>query len=122
MTYGRFAQWFALPDVTLEANGGRLSGSLGGYYGDAGAIVYPWSDLALNLGLDYAKGSSGQPELSDAAFSAEFMPVRDIPASLALGYTRAEYHDLEGDIRQSVNVFTVALKVYLGGAGADGSL
>lgn len=60
--------------------------------------------------------------MADAAFTAEYMPIPDLPFTLSLGYSRAEFHNLSGDRTRAANVFTAALKFYLGGSGAAGSL
>jgi hypothetical protein len=118
-TYGWFGQFFALPDLTLELKGGRVEDRLEGWYGDAGAIFYPYPTIGLNLTLDYADAQHVRREMKDASFVAEYLPVREVPVSLYIGYDYAEYSQISP---HHVNIFLVGVKAYLGGGGREGTL
>jgi hypothetical protein len=118
-TFGWFGQFFALPDLTLEAKGGYIQGHDEGWYGDVGAAYYLMPDVALEPALDYGKFEHMGHQLRDVSLSLEYMPAREIPVSMSLGYDYADYSQFHP---QRVNIFLVGLKVYLGGAGRSGSL
>lgn len=125
-SFGLFGEFFVLSNLTLRAKGGTLQGNYNGWYGDSGLVFYPYSDLALGFTGDYAHIAHGGPQLTDGAFTAEYLPVRDVPVSLAFGYTYARYRHLAppppGGLNESLNVFSVALKFYFGGGGRRASL
>jgi hypothetical protein len=125
-TGGFFGEFFALSDLTLRAKGGGIHGDFDGWYGDSGVVFYPYSDLALSFTGDYARIAHSGPQLTDGAFSVEYLPVRDVPVSLAFGYTYARYRHLApppaGGLNENVDVFSVALKVYFGGGSRRASL
>jgi len=78
--YGGFGQWFLFSNATLQAKGGLLAGRYRGYYGDMGAVVYPYSFLALELSGDYARDDRSSTLLKAIGLNAEFLPVRELPA------------------------------------------
>jgi hypothetical protein len=118
-SYGAFGQFFALPDLTLEIKGGRVEDGFEGWYGDAGAVFYPYPDFALDLTLDYADTLHIHREVKDIAFQFEYLPVREMPVSMYIGYDYANYSNITP---HGVSVFLVGLKAYLGGGGREGTL
>jgi hypothetical protein len=118
---GFFGEFYALSDLTLRAKGGRLQGGADGWYGDTGLAFYPAEQLAISITGDYARLKNNGPEVTDAAFGIEYLPVRDVPVSLSLGYTYARYEHT-GALGGDTNIFSVALKAYLGGGGRNGGL
>jgi hypothetical protein len=112
--YGGFGQWFLFSNATLQAKGGYLAGRYRGYYGDLGAVVYPYSFLALELTGDYAKDNRADTNLKDIELNAEFLPVRDIPVTMSIGYTRSEYNNLPNIATPDFDTYLVSIKVYFG--------
>jgi len=119
MNYGGFGQWFLFSNVTLQLKGGWLAGRYQGQYGDLGAIIYPYSFLALELSADYAKDTRFGPDLRDLALNAEFLPVRNVPVTFALGYSRAQYRHLINSGTPDDDIFSISVKFYFGGGAND---
>ena len=119
---GFFGEFYALSDLTLRAKGGRLQGDVDGWYGDSGLVFYPLDAVAISITGDYARLQHNGPQLTDGAFSIEYLPVRDVPISLSLGYTYARYQRLAGSFGGDANIFMVSLKAYFGGGGRNGGL
>jgi hypothetical protein len=121
-----FGQFYVLPNLTLGAKGGHIGGDFSGWFGDSRLVFYPFDDVALTLAGDYARIQHAGPQMEDAAFTAEYLPVRDVPVTLAFGYTYARYTHLApppaGGLDENLNVFSVALKFYFGGGGRRASL
>ena len=116
---GWFGQFFALPQLTLEAKGGRFEREDEGWYGDAGAIFYPYPNLGLNLVLEYDQDLHTHRQERALTFDAEFLPIRQLPVSMYVGY---DYEDYSQFSPQQVSVFLVGVKAYLGGGGRQGTL
>jgi hypothetical protein len=119
---GFFGEFFALSDLTLRAKGGRLQGDADGWYGDSGLVFYPLDAIAISLTGDYARLQHGGPQVTDGGLSIEYLPVRDVPVSLSLGYTYARYEHMTGGFAGDSNIFSIALKAYFGGGGRNGAL
>jgi hypothetical protein len=119
---GFFGEFYALSDLTLRAKGGRLQGDANAWYGDSGLVFYPLDQIAMSFTGDYARFQHNGPQLTDGAFSIEYLPVRDVPVSLSLGYTYARYQHLAGGFGGDANIFMLSLKVYFGGGGRNGGL
>jgi len=117
--FGWFGQWFVLHDLTLQFKGGIAEGHMEGEYGDGGVVYYPYQDIALNLTADYAQASHIHEQVRDAIFTVEYLPVRDVPVSLYVGYDYSMVSELP---HQQVSVLVVGLKAYLGGGGRNGTL
>ncbi|HTT83738.1 MAG TPA: hypothetical protein VMF67_09665 [Rhizomicrobium sp.] len=124
--FGAFGQWYAAPVATLEFKAGWLSQHYEGPYAGVAAVAYPLDSLAVTLDADYAKANHLQPELKDIGLSGEWMPLTEIPVSIAIGYSRAEIDRLpvppDPDSNRSIDIWTVSLKVYLGNGGAENTL
>ncbi len=116
--YGLFGQFFALPDLTVETRGGLLEGHDKGWYGGGGVVFYPLADVALSASGDYADVSTFKRSFADGTFMVEYLPIHEVPVSLTLGYTYADYSQLA----HRPNVFLLGLKIYLGGGGQGGTL
>ncbi len=126
LSYDAFGQWFVLPEATLQIKGGWMSSHYDGPFGSAGVVVYPINQIALDLTADYAKANHLGPEMKDIGLSAEFLPIVEIPVSLAISYTRARIDRLPFDPRfntdRNSDIFGVALKIYFGGGGESNTL
>jgi hypothetical protein len=119
-TFSWFGQWFTEPNLTLEIKGGGFEGHFAGLYGSAGAVFYPYHDIALSLTADYAKSDDHiREQVRDAAFTAEYLPVHDIPVSIYVGYDCSLLSQLQ---HEQVSAVLVGLNVYLGGGGRNGTL
>jgi hypothetical protein len=122
LSAGLFGEFYMLSDVTLRAKGGRLQGDGDGWYGDSGVVFYPLDQIALSITGDYARLEHNGPQLTDGAFAIEYLPVRDVPVSLSLGYTYAHTQRLMGNFGGDANVFSIKLRAYFGGGGRNGGL
>jgi hypothetical protein len=118
LSYGLFGESYLLRQLTLRLKGGHVSNNLEANYADAGMVGYPIDDIALSLDVDYAKLQHGDNQLRDATLAAEYLPVRQVPISIKIGYGYADLSQL----KQNLNILSVGLKVYFGGEGHDGSL
>lgn len=116
--YGIFGEFFMLSDLTLRSRGGRIAGDQSGYYASVGTAWYPISDIAVNLTGDYIKLDKPAPTVEDVGIAAEYMPVRDVPVTLSIGYTYAHFSQLGNH----QDVLSAGLKWYFGGDPRSGSL
>ena len=116
--YGAFGEYYPFRELTLRAKGGRVDGDISGYYADAGLVVYPLNSIAISLDADYVKLDKPQPTVRDLSLAAEYMPVRDIPFTVSIGYTYAMPSDLHGHL----DVLSAGIKWYFGGDGRSGTL
>jgi hypothetical protein len=119
---GFFGEFYVTPTLTLRAKGGRFQGDLDGWYGDSGLVFYPLDQIAISLTGDYARLQNGGAKDTDVQIGIEYLPVRDVPVSLALGYTFANYQHVSGGFAGDVNIFSISLKAYFGGGGRNGGL
>jgi hypothetical protein len=120
---GFFGEFYALSDLTLRAKGGKVEGDLEGWYGDTGLVFYPVDQIAISLTGDYARFQHDGPRVTDGQISIEYLPVRDVPVSLSLGYTYARYqHTTTLPFGGDNNIFSITLKAYFGGGGRNGGL
>jgi hypothetical protein len=122
LTGGLFGEFYATSDLTLRAKGGRLQGDGDGWYGDSGLVFYPLNEIAIGITGDYARLEHNGPQLTDGTFSIEYLPVRDVPISLLLGYTYAHTEHLAGNFGGDANIFSIKLRAYFGGGGRNGGL
>ncbi|HEY4115968.1 MAG TPA: hypothetical protein VGM17_18065 [Rhizomicrobium sp.] len=118
VTFGGFGEGYVMQSLTLRMKGGLVRGHTDAYYADAGFVAYPFKSIALSADVNYAKIHNGGPTLRDGKFMAEFLPVSDIPVSLTLGYD----YEKVSQISDHIDILSVGLKIYFGGAGRDGSL
>jgi hypothetical protein len=116
--YGMFGEFYAIPQFTLRAKGGRVDGDMTGYYSSAGFVVYPLNSIAISLNADYLKLDKPDPTTRDLTLKAEYMPVRDIPFTVSIGYTYTMASQYSGNL----NVLFAGLKWYFGGDGRTGSI
>ncbi|HTQ14952.1 MAG TPA: hypothetical protein VMH86_13840 [Rhizomicrobium sp.] len=117
---GFFGEFYMLSDLTLRAKGGRVQGDQDGWYGDTGLVLYPLNQIAISLTGDYARFQHSGPRVTDGNLAIEYLPVRDVPVSLTIGYTYARFQDLTGGKSGNANIFSVALKAYFGGVRNGG--
>ena len=117
---GFFGEFYIFPHLTLRAKGGRVQGDSDGWYGDTGLVYYPLDQVAISVTGDYARFQHDGPRVTDGQFSIEYLPVRDVPVSLTLGYTYARYQNLTGGLGGDTNIFSIALKAYFGGVRSGG--
>jgi hypothetical protein len=115
---GLFGEYFVLPNLTLRGKGGWIAGDMRGYYLDGALVYYPFRQIALSVGPDYA-GLTHDTHEEDIAANFEYMPVPSVPVSMRLGYTYARYHGLAGALKEHDNIFGLTLKAYLGGRGTS---
>ena len=118
IAYGGFGEAYLFGAFTLRAKGGAISNDLSGYYAAGGAAAYPVKNIAVNLEFDYAKLEHNGPDLKSVGLTAEYLPVPSVPVSLTFGYS----YETVSQISNHVDVWSAGIKVYLGGAGRDGSL
>lgn len=116
--YGMFGEFYAIPQLTVRMKGGRVDGDQSGYYASFGTVWYPLAQIAVNLTGDYIKLDKPAPTVTDVSITAEYMPVREIPATLSIGYTYASLSQLSGH----QDILMAGLKFYFGGEGRTGSL
>ncbi len=119
---GFFGEFYVASSLTLRAKGGRLQGDINGWYGDTGLVYYPLNQVSISVTGDYARFQDGGPQVTDGNISIEYLPVRDVPISLALGYTRARYEKVQAGFGGNTNIFSIAVKAYFGGGGRNGGL
>ncbi|MGH9604885.1 MAG: hypothetical protein ACRD3N_04210 [Terracidiphilus sp.] len=124
--FGAFGQWYTAPQATLEFKGGWLSQHYQGPYGGVGAVGYPLDSVAVTLSADYAKANHLEPELKDIGLTTEWLPLTELPLSIAFSYTRAQLTDFpvppNPDSTRALDIWSVALKVYFGGGGEGNTL
>ena len=116
--YGMFGEFYAIPNLTLHMRGGRVDGDHAGYYSSVGLVFYPLESIAVNLTGDYIKLDKPAPTVTDVSLTAEYMPVRDVPVTLSIGYTYASLSQLSGH----QDVLSAGIKWYFGGEGRSGTL
>ena len=124
-SFGTFGQWYVAPEATLEFKGGWLSQHYEGPYGGVAAVAYPLDAVGVTLSADYAKANHLEPELKDIGLTAEWLPLTEFPVSIAFGYTRAQIDRLpvpDPDSNRSLDIWSVALKLYIGGGGEGKTL
>ncbi len=116
--FGMFGEFFVFQGLTLRMRGGRIAGDETGYYASPGLVWYPIRDIAVSLNGDYIKLDNPAPTVEDISVSAEYMPVRDVPITLSIGYTYAHLSQLSGH----QDVLSAGIKWYFGGEGRSGTL
>lgn len=99
-----------------------MQGDVDGWYGDTGLVYYAFDAVAISLTGDYVHLQNNGPKFTDGQVSIEYLPVRDVPVSLALGYTFGRSQHLTGGFGGDTNIFSIALKAYFGGGGRNGGL
>jgi hypothetical protein len=120
---GFFGEFFALSDLTLRAKGGKFQGDSEGWYGSTGLVFYPADQISVSLTGDYARFQHDGPRVTDGTFAIEYLPVREIPVSISIGYTFARYtHTAITTFANDNNIFSVTVKAYFGGGGRSGGL
>lgn len=117
---GFFGEFYALSNVTLRAKGGRVQGDQDGWYGSTGLVFYPMNQIAISITGDYSHFKDNGPKVTDGTLQIEYLPVREVPVSLAIGYTYARYQHLSSGFGGDSNIFSVAVKAYFGGVGHGG--
>ena len=113
---GLFGEYFVLPDLSVRSKGGFIFGDRSGGYGGVSIAFYPVSEIAMTLGPNYTDLGHGLTE-EDAAAGIEYLPFPDAPITLNVGYTYARFHGLAHG--EYGNIFSVALKAYLGVRGEN---
>jgi hypothetical protein len=89
-TYGIFAEWYPMQELTLRARGGGINGGFGpvskngGYFG-VGANYYVMPELAFKTDFTYA--SLGALHWTNFEIGPEVMPFASVPVSLSAAYT-----------------------------------
>ncbi|HEY1613364.1 MAG TPA: hypothetical protein VGF97_06695 [Rhizomicrobium sp.] len=128
LSFDGFGQWYASPEATVQIKGGWLSNRYDGPFASAGVVVYPMDLISLDLTADYAKANNLGTQLKDVGLTAEYLPVPDLPVSLAVSYSRSRIDglplgsQLHGVTDRNDDIFGVAVKLYLGGGGGGNTL
>lgn len=116
--YGVFGEFFMLDSLTMRMRGGRVDGNQSGWYASLGTEWYPLSSIGVSVTGDYIKLDSPSPTVSDVGIQAEYMPVREVPVTLQIGYTYAHLSQLGGH----QDILSAGVKWYFGGEGRSGTL
>jgi hypothetical protein len=113
---GLFGEYFVLSDLSLRGKGGFIFGDRNGGYGGVSLAFYPVTEIAMTVGPDYTDLGHGLTE-EDAAAGIEYLPFPDAPITLNVGYTYARFRGIARG--EDGNIFSVALKAYLGARGEN---
>lgn len=110
-SYGVFGEYYFNKLLTLRVKGGAYSGDFEGWYGGAGASIYPGSNMALAVTYDYVSMThGGHTSMPGASF--EVLPYEEWPATVGLNYT----HEVEGGGTDTIGI---VLKWHIGANGSD---
>jgi len=118
LNYGGFAEFFASDFFTLGGNLGGLHVSTTGFSSDGvyvagGATGYVMPDLGITGNITYADFGNGLGNAKAYSIGAEWLISEAFPVSVMGGYT---YVDTPSGA-PNLNVWTVGLKLYVGGDG-----
>ena len=112
---GGGGEWYAMPWLTLSAQGGGILGKASGGYVGGTAKGYIFPDLSVAGFVDYTSLSrmGFNANVTGYGARAEWLPWESIPVGVTGGYTRLQFSGGAG----STDAWTVGLKLHLNEAG-----